>query len=159
MMGLAVIVILLALGIFFVTKFTVLNQEPSLAQSSQRKSIAIGFVNTLLSSDANCGTSATFSDLIEAMADPENTLFRCKGEDLNTHFDESIKSILDNTLEKWNKDYEFTVIFPPQVSKDVKDILIRSDLCKTTRKRDAGSIFPIKTDFGADIRVQMKICY
>lgn len=158
-MGLAVIVILLAIGIFFITKFTLLKEQPSQAQSYQQKQVASSFLSTLLSSNAGCpGSSATFSDLIEELTNPQFSSLICGDGTLTLreYFNSAVSSILNQTLDVWGHKYELDVIFPSTVSSDVENIVMNRG-CLPTSQIDPSSYY-IPSDYGT-IKVQMKICY
>jgi hypothetical protein len=157
MIGLAVIVILLALGIYFITRFSLSQpQELSQTQSLQQRQVSVSFINTLLSSDANCAGSVTFTTLLQNIADPSSTgILTCPDEDIVEYFNQSVIGIFEETLDVWNYKYEFSVIFP---AGSLKDKITINHLCTEVLQAESSPIFPIPTDRGA-IRVQMKICY
>ncbi len=157
-MGLAVIIILLALGMFFVAQFTLFKEKPTAAQTFQQRQLASNFISTLLSSNADCpGSSATFTDLIEEMPNTFTNL-PCPIP-LDKYFESKVKDILIQTLDIWGEGrftYNLTVVFPQGVPPDIEDIAI-SNGCPPTSQQET-KIFPIPSDFGT-ILVQMKICY
>ena len=157
MIGLAVIVILLALGIYFVSRLSLSKpQELSQAQSFQQKQIGVSFINTLLSTDANCTGAVTFTTLLQNLADPTETgTLTCPNDDIAEYFNQSVIKIFSDTLDIWNYKYEFAVNFP-QGSQKTK-ITINKD-CTPELQTESSPIFPIPTERGP-IRVQMKICY
>ena len=159
-MGLAVIVILLAVGMFFVTKFSLSSQQPTEVANSQMKQVAIGFVNTLLSTDANCGGTATFSRLLEEMSAPEYTILACAVDP--DAFKTKATQILDKTLNMWGYKYKLTVYYPPNAPysliKPNEGVIEINHECLETMDEEAAPPFPIPTDYG-DVRVIMKICY
>ena len=157
MLGLAIIVILLALGIYFVSKFTLARpQELSQTQSFQYKTLGVNFVNTLLSADANCTGAVTFTTLLENIADPTSTgILTCPNADIEQYFNQSARKILADTLDVWDYEYEFNVDFPAAAQK--QRITINHE-CLSTSDAESSPIFPIPTEIGA-IRVQIKICY
>jgi hypothetical protein len=158
-LGLAVIVVLVLLGMFFLTKFTLFEQPQSQTQSVQRSQIATNFVSTLLNSKANCSNSATFIDLIDDLEEPTYSSLECGGmtsDGLVNYFNETVSSILNQTLGKWGYLYEFTVIFPAAVRPNGKDILITNTVCGS--KQEQPAIYPIPGNLG-NIIVTLKICY
>ena len=156
-MGLAVIVILLAVGMFFVTKFSLGTQQPIQAASSQMKQTATGFVNTLLSTDAGCGGTATFSKLLEEMAAPEYTILECAKDP--GAFETNVTQILNKTLNIWGYKYKLTVYYPPNAPSPPNNGVIEiNNECAEDMDEEAAPPFAIPTDYG-DIRVIMKICY
>jgi len=152
-MGLAVIVILLALAMFFVTKFTLFKQESGQELSFQQSQAAIGFVNTLLNTNSGC-ESASFTKLIEEMATPRYSILSCGEETLEEHYISSVTYILSQTMDLWGYKYELKVSFP--LASEKEDIIIQKD-CENAVQQEAAPPFPIPTDYGIVI-VIMKIC-
>lgn len=154
-MGLAVIVILLAIAMFFVAKFAMPKQVTEEKQFQQRQA-ATGFVNTLLAANADCpGSSANFAKLIEEMTAPEYSTLSCAVDE--THLKTSIKAILDETLKVWGYRYNLTIEFPDEADTSPGIISIE-DGCAGALQEEAAPPFPIPTDYG-NIMVVMKICY
>jgi len=156
MMGLAVIVILLTLGMFFVVKFTLLKEPSDQVQTFQQRQIASGFLSTLLTSNAGCGGTSTFARLVEEIPN-EFSLLNCQNTDLEDYFGDSVTIILGKTLDVWNFKYEFFVLFPLGVPDYVEDIKINNE-CDETLLQAESKTFPIPSDYGI-IRVGLKICY
>lgn len=161
-MGLAVIVILLALGMFFVAKFSLGKPQTTQAASSQMRQTAIGFVNTLLNTDAGCGGTATFSKLLEEMAAPEYSILVCGTGTLEEHFETSVTDILSKTMDIWGYKYKLDIEYDnraPRVGIDkLPKIIEINHECAEDMQEEAAPPFPIPTDYG-DIIVIMKICY
>ena len=160
-MGLAVIVILLAIGMFFVTKFSLGTQQTSQAATSQMRQTAIGFVNTLLNTDAGCEGVATFSKLLEEMAAPDYSMLDCAKDPL--YFETAVKSILDETVDRWGYKYKLLVYYskdsPRVKDNELSDVIeIRHPECLENMEEETAPAFAIPTDY-KDIRVIMTICY
>ncbi len=152
-MGLAVIVILLAVGMFFVAKFSLSKGKQAEEVTFQQRQIATGFVNTLLTTDAGCANSnANFARLIEELIEPEYSTLVCGTDTLEEYFISSVEDILNNTLDVWGYKYKLSIVFPER-----SNIMIEKG-CEGTTQEEAAPIFPIPTDYGV-IRVVMKICY
>lgn len=158
-MGLAVIVILLAVGLFFVAKFTLLKEKPSEEQQYQQSQIGSAFISTLLNSNAGCtGSSASFTKLIQEMAQPQYSTMICgTSGDLKTYFTESVTKIMENTMDVWNYKYRFSVIYPNSAPIDQKEIAIDKGCADSTGSEESKTYY-IPSDYGT-IRVIMKICY
>ena len=157
MIGLAIIVILLALGMYFVSKFTLSKpQELSQTQSLQLKLVGVSFINTLLSTEANCTGSVTFTTLLQNIADPTSTgILTCPNSNIEQYFNQSVTRVFADTLDVWNYKYEFNVNFPAGSQRPRISI---NHGCLPTLQAESSPIFPIPTDVGP-VRVQMKICY
>src|SRR5689334_16661432 len=134
-MGLAVIVILLALGMFFLTKFTLLSEKSNTPQIAQQKQFASNFLNTYLNTNAGCeDSSATFAKLIDDIETPEFSLLSCDDGSLRDYLVTSTSTLLNQTLSVWGPEggykYEFIVQFP--TAANVEDIVI-SHNCDTVQ--------------------------
>ena len=156
-MGLVVIVVLLALGMFFLTKFTLLEEKSPVKAASQNKQLASNFLNTLLYANAGCGESgATFRKLIDDIETPDFSLLQCGEGSLDEYFNETVTGLLNETLgtwgDKYNK-YELVVQFP--TAAQVDDIVISHE-CDTVNSEPAS--YPFTGDLG-DIIVTLRICY
>lgn len=153
-MGLAVIVILLALGIFFITKFTLIKTGPSEAQTFQQKQLSGAFVNTLLNSNIVCGRSTvTFTRMVQDMENPSSSLLECVP--LKDYFESSVRQILNRTLDEWHYKYDFSIIYP-SAAVDAVNININKDCPQTAEFETYNQ--PIPSDYGTAILVKMRIC-
>ncbi len=155
-MGLAVIVILLSLGLFFITRFSITNPSQNQAQSFQQKQLAASFINTLLSTSANCTGPASFTDLIVEMADPESSLLTCPDGGLYQHFNTTVMPLLSQTLDRWNYKYQLDILYP-LAAPNGHDVSISGN-CTTTSQSESYTQ-PIPTTDSGTILVKMKICY
>jgi hypothetical protein len=152
-MGLAVIVIFLALGMFFVAKFMLKPDSTSQTQSFQQAQLATNFVNTLLATKANCsGTIINFNTILEEIPNEDFTRYKCGDGKLSEYFNTSVRYILNQTLEEWRYYYEMNVIFPGGV-----DPIKIEYGCLPTMQNDY-KLYPLPSDYGV-IKVEMKICY
>jgi len=157
MLGLAVIVVFIALGMFFLTQFSLFQSKPSTVQNARTTEIASDFVNSLLNSNAGCDGTATFTTLIDDLEAPDLSPLSCGGKsgiDLVEYFNESINSLLNQTMTKWGYKYEFSVLFPQ--NSYLRDIVINQE-CSSNLQRQPAS-YQFRGDYGI-IQVTMTICY
>lgn len=159
MMGLAVIVILLALGMYFMTKFTLLSGDNTQKVSERESAIATSFLNTLLTTQANCSMPITFGNLLDEITNTYSNV-DCGGyesEALQNHLRNGAEDILNKTLGRWDKKkrYEFSVTFPPNSGISNK-IIIGS--CINAVSIDASPPFPVPSRVGGNIILKLKIC-
>ena len=123
-MGLAIIIILVALAMLFVVQFVVLRQPSDIRKTFTHKELASNTVNTLLSTTTDCRelpVSQLLKDCIEGpfidcdppcIFDAEANTMTCPKESGLTSCDHAemlTQQILENTLEEWNKDYYLTI--------------------------------------------------
>jgi hypothetical protein len=111
-MGLAIIVILVALAMLFVVQFIVLRQPSEIKKTFTHKEMAANTVNTLLSTTTNC-RQLSISQLVQDCA--EGGYLICPDDPNNpnsnscTYSRDIIQQILAATLDEWNKDYYLTI--------------------------------------------------
>ena len=157
-MGLAVIVILLTLGIFFVTKFTVLRQQSAPQKTFQFSQVTTGFVSTLLNTNAGCGGSTTLGKVLSEIPTQDISFIDC-GKPLYQYFNETTSYLLNQTLDKWYYAYEFSAIFPKGATINngpIPKLVIRNRCPEGSQKQ--ATVFPVRSDQGP-IQVTMSICY
>jgi len=110
-MGLALVVILISLGLLFAVKFTALKPATSGARQAYTKTVkAANMLNTLLKTSTDCAGGATVTQLIQDCAStPQITC----GVDNSCDYSRSvIQTIFDDTLIAWGRldaDYYFEV--------------------------------------------------
>jgi len=110
-MGLAIIIILLALAMLFVVQFVILRQPSDIKKTFTHKELAANTVNTLLATTTDC-RELPISQLLEDCADGGN--IPCPTGNSCSQAEEAIEQILAKTLDEWNKEYYMTV----KVAKD-----------------------------------------
>ncbi|MBN2420804.1 hypothetical protein JXB27_00835 [Candidatus Woesearchaeota archaeon] len=159
MIGLAIIVILIAFGMFFIIRFSVSDQQESITKTVQVKELPKNFLNTLLYSEAGCeGSSATFTRLIGDLEDPLSSSLTCggkSGEDLFFYLNETLSDLLSQTLGEWGHNYELLIDFPDTAPIEENEIRI-TNICIGDQKDS--SHFPFTGDYGM-IRVVLTICH
>lgn len=104
-MGLAVIIILLALGALFVVRFVILRPT-EIRQEYVMKSLAVDSVTAILRTNTDC-YGYSIKDLLMDCAEMRS-ITCIDGSGSCTHANASISKILDQTLNKWKKNYIFT---------------------------------------------------
>ncbi|MCP3682498.1 MAG: hypothetical protein GY861_07385 [bacterium] len=163
MIGLTVIVLLIAIGIFLaVSVFG--NKDPlEMQKHYTNEELATNFLNTLLSgklyvTSGDCSIDAenkvTLKDLLKDCVSPEescgppiHTFTRCT-EAKNIIRDE----ILAKTLDTWNKPYRFTV------TGGAEDIILPDGENKCVGKeRDTPAIYPLPAG-GETLTLKLEIC-
>lgn len=158
MMGLAIIVILLALGMFLLVKFMVIDKPPSVKQTFTSKELATNMISTMLKTDADCGVrNLDMTELIIAYS--EHDTFTCKGMELREYLQESLDDIFNQTLITWGRQYRFEIKVP-QESDDITDICMPENSAGDCFSCPGGlekKIFPLPSNYGTVI-ITMDIC-
>ena len=122
-MGLAIIIILLALAILFVLQFIIMKPTSDIKKSFTHKEMAANTVNSMLDTTTDC-RDLSIAQLIEDCA--EGGYIQCPTGNSCTHVQRIIENILNNTLEQWNKEYYLTITTS---QGDVLDPFGRADPC------------------------------
>ena len=159
MIGLAVIVILLMVGLIFIVRFVVMKQPTSIKQTFTQSNIASNFVNSMLKMSAEeCTKNVDMSDLIANCAKPKGNPIRCT--DLSSSCDfvnRTVKALLDNSIKRaeWgSRAYLLNMyVHDPNVPLHGIQHANKMHLCK---ERDS-KIFPIPLNPGS-VKVQLWIC-
>jgi len=118
-MGLAVIVILVALAILFTIRFVILQEPAEYKKGYTQQQLAINMVNTLLETTTASCSDLLFKELFKDCAET-NIIICDNGMDSCSYIRESIDTIFMDTLETWDIDYEFNFVVgtnPPLISK------------------------------------------
>ncbi len=115
--GLAVIVILIALGILFTLQFTVLAPKQEVRKPFVEQQLASNLLGAILvtSVTQDCPQAKDFTDLFTDYARCDATLY-CGNEVSYAYFNRTLANILDQTLSPANKRYklEICVVNPTQ---------------------------------------------
>lgn len=112
-LGLAIVVILITLGVLFVIRFIVLKEPTDLRQSYTRTEMASNMLNTLIRTDTECRGKSVTELLQDCAINPPIGNIDCDGNAtlignkscayLNT----TILKIMNDTLIIWGIDFQF----------------------------------------------------
>jgi len=105
-MGLAIIIILIALAMLFVIQFVVLKEPDDTKKSFTHKEIASNTVGTMLTTTTEC-KQLSIGQLLKDCA--EGPFITCPTGDSCSYTEAILEDILQQTIETWNKDYYFNV--------------------------------------------------
>ncbi len=111
MLGMAIVILLLSIGILIIVG-TVMNKssEPSLKQSYSEKQLATNILGSMLSTTTNCNNERISTLMIDCGRDwPLACKSEQSGAELSVckYLNETISSMLNETLNHWNKKYSF----------------------------------------------------
>jgi len=147
-MGLAIIVILVALGMLFAVQWLLKSPGTSPAEAVKESTLAANFLNTMLSTTTDCHDRS----VRELLQDCSLTGGRldCFGTPSCEYSEQIIGSMLEGSLDRWNKDYHFTI----SGSADVKNIEFGSAcMGEYESKRH-----PVPVKPGFEIVLKLDIC-
>jgi hypothetical protein len=106
-MGLAMIIILLALAMLFVVRFVVLRPPEDIKKTFTYETLAQNTLNTMLLTTTECGDRPVLRLLIDCA---EGGFIQCpQSTNSCTYSQDVIEEIITHTLEEWNKDYYLTI--------------------------------------------------
>lgn len=111
-MGLMIVVILLIVGVLFAIKFVVLKKPPETRQTFSRTQMASNLGLALMSSTTeDCRGTAIKDLLIDCAEWPEagGTISCGDGNKSCVYVNNTVRSILNQTLDTWNTRYYLTV--------------------------------------------------
>lgn len=111
-MGLAIVIVLITLGVLFVVRFGVLRQTGGgIKESYTETQLAANMVNSLLKSSAeNCFGHSIAALLQDCASTPPGTTpaIICPTGQNSCEYAQLVATyVLENTLDIWNREYEF----------------------------------------------------
>jgi type II secretory pathway pseudopilin PulG len=109
-MGLAIVVVLLVLGMLFAVKFILFPQQTSYRPEYTNTQLAANMINTILNTDTNCSGISIGELLIDASKD--TYVLNCGSLSSQQFVNSTISNILTQTLKVWKKDYFFMASVP-----------------------------------------------
>ncbi len=150
-MGLAVIVVLLALAMFFVVAFKSNGPETTSVQKTYSdKELATNFIVTLIDTHIGC-EKLTIDDLIHDCA-VDNKIY-CQGKKSCEFLDDSINLLLDETLKKWGVKYNLTI------EETTEPLTFVNDCSAYDETRVVGfQPIPLFPDRAYNAIIKLKIC-
>ncbi|MEK6950327.1 MAG: hypothetical protein AABX13_01220 [Nanoarchaeota archaeon] len=174
--GLVVIVILITLGLLFMTKFALQEKKKEGKVTVQRELLAQSTLSAILKTTAaeagefgeqGCipqagGNSPSGSlprlgkDILEDCAQYYDTRpggysrYRCNQQHSCIFLREQVEELLEQTLGKWNINYDLNVsLLEPFGVVALLDPPVRRGIgCPATKARDSSDAFPLSTEVG-----------
>jgi len=107
-LGLAIVVVLVLLATTFVVRFLMLKVPVEYRKGFISSELASNMLNTFLKTAAKDCSQLTMTELLQDCAQGES--IACVNEESSCKYAESTaKKIFEDTLNKWNMNYEFLV--------------------------------------------------
>lgn len=163
-MGLAIIIILLMLGMIFLVKFMVLDEKRSIKADFSRKQVAQNFLNAMLITNVDVCNDATVSQIITECYEGGSNIQCGANGGACDYLRNSLKSdFFTETLDKWHLAYRFYI----DLDKNPVDInfdgITQNNECKettigTTYDSLENAQAKIGTLSGATILVNLDLC-
>jgi len=105
-MGLVIVVILISLGMLFLLRFVVFQPAPEERAVFTQEQIAKGTLRVLLETKTDC-LGLKMTTLIQDCAEGGN--IECRGGSSCAFVQNEVADIFEDTLLRWNKEFEFIV--------------------------------------------------
>ena len=149
-MGLIVIVILVALGIFFAVNLKMQQQDREIKQTYSDDQLASNFLSTFLQTDTGCSAD-TIEKMIQDCAIENRT--SCQGKSSCQYVDYAAKKYLNQTLDVWGSKYKLNI-------SGMKKEVVYNNSCGSKDERD--SKFRLISIYQAGYRgtviIRMDVC-
>jgi hypothetical protein len=152
-MGLAIIVILVSLGLLFAVRW-MLKAPSAEPQRAEESVLAANFLSTMLGTTTECN-KRTVRDLLSDCALTQGAT-KCKtqsGEQYSCDYAKGIiETMLAETFDKWKLDYYFSMSgSAPQIEDKFKF----GSACTGAREKKE---FPLVVTTGFEIKLSLEIC-
>lgn len=113
-MGLAIVIVLVILGMLFVVKFVMNREPPKFRAEFTQTQLASNMLNTFLKSNSKDCSDMSITELLQSCAQTE---ILCDNNQLSCAYVETAAGyVFSKTLEEWNLKYHFLVYIPNQNS-------------------------------------------
>lgn len=145
-MGLAVIVVLVALGLFFVIALSLNNDPEQPKQEFTNSQLAKNFLTSFVRSDTPCGSMA---DLIQDAAVQNN--LQCNGVSSKEYVNQTAAYYLEQTLDVWGYTYNFSI---PRAGIEI----IPGEDCTSDRDKWGTGYQPLSAYPYGDIDIFLDLC-
>lgn len=164
LIGIAVVVMLVSLGLIFAIKFEVTKPKRDIKQAFTQKELAQNFVTTLLSTSTGCRNNDV-SDLILDCIKSDPTAgqigrITCslEGEQLDScaFYKRVAEQMLDKTLKTWFRDYRLEVVSPDMTLDEDKLITNSSEFYRCRSSKPGWGYIPLFG--GKTITVRLDVC-
>lgn len=146
--GLAIVVILLIIGMTFVIRFMISNEPVDYKKQFTQAEIASNMLNTFLKSNSKDCNGLTMTELLQDCAQAKS-IFCENGKVSCDYVKEAAGSIFGQTLEQWKADYELKVFL-----QENNPIFTLGRICPASKK---SKTFPLPTNVGT-LFVKLDVC-
>ncbi len=143
--GLAVIVILLALGLFFVVSFKIQTIPEPVRQEFTTNQLADSFVTSLVKTDTPCGP---VKSLLQDAA--VHRSLQCENMDSRSYMEGVLEDMLEGTLGSWGWGYNLSI---PRAG-----IELLKDDCTSDKPKQGTAYQPISAYPYGDIDIFLDVC-
>ncbi|MAE42762.1 hypothetical protein CMO93_03250 [Candidatus Woesearchaeota archaeon] len=145
--GLAIVVILLIIGMTFVIRFMMTKEPVDYKKQFTQAEIASNMINTFLKSTSQDCNELSMTELLQDCG--QSMSIHCNGKVSCDYVEETVQDIFNQTLEVWKINYEFKVFQQEEIPK-----FTLGTPCPASKK---SKTFPIPTSSGT-LFVKLDIC-
>ncbi len=137
-MGLAIVVVLLIMGMLFAVKFILFKPQESYREDYTTTQLSANLINTILNTDTNCKGISVTKLLQDASKD--NPSIDCYGYESGYYVNQTIGYLLWNVTDTLKRDFHFKASVPGKVVSE-------AGIDYTSRERERKQHF-LQTDVG-----------
>lgn len=146
--GLAIVVVLLIIGMTFVIRFILAKEPIDYKKQFTQAEIASNMLNTFLKTASKDCNGLTMTELLQDCGHSKS-IFCQNGLVSCDYAEEAAMEIFNNTLDAWNLDYEFKAF-----QNEENPIFTLGSPCPASKK---SKTFPIPTGSGA-LFAKLDVC-
>ena len=146
--GLAIVVVLLIIGMTFVIRFMLEKEPVDYKKQFTQAEIASNMLNTLLKTTSKDCNELTMTQLLQDCGHSKS-IFCENGQVSCDYAEETAREVFSNTLDAWKLDYEFKAF-----QQEESPIFTLGTACPASRK---SKTFPIPTGSGT-LFVKLDVC-
>jgi len=145
-MGLAIVIVLIMLGVLFVVQFMIQKPQKDIKASYTDAQLAANMLNAILKATARDCNNQVITTLFQDCASGPTIICNDGINTSCTYLNYTIKDLFDKTLVKWRKKHRFTASKTP--------VVVGWGDCSGERESKSS---PIQTDVGTII-IRLDIC-
>ncbi len=147
-LGLAIVVVLILVATIFIVRFLVLKTPIEYRKGFVSSELASNMLNTFLKTAAKDCSQLTMTELLQDCAQGKSIICST-GENSCKFVESTAKEIFEDTINKWNMNYEFLAY------TDSNSPLVKiGNTCKAEKR---SKLFPIPIS-GATMYTKLDIC-
>ncbi len=146
-MGLAIAVVLIIIGVLAIAKLNSF-EKASYKEDYKRSKTASSMLNTLLATTSRDCNGISMMQILQDCAGNPNSRGLCNADNSCAYFEQQAKEIFKNTLESWQVNYEFSIFY------DEENPIIELGRQCINKKSE---LFPVPTESGV-LFAKLDIC-
>lgn len=155
-MGLAIVITIIVVGMIFVFKFMGNDSEDSLRQDFVDSKLASNMINVILKTTLDC-KDIEIKNLYQDCARGVTHLDYCGESDPCIKAEQVVGEILNKTLDKWERNYRFTATINGIVKTEIANNDCHPENIGTKYRKSESETYPIPTDEGT-MMIRLDIC-